>query len=149
MIAATNIVQHSMYFWSYVSKWKTCNYDEKSPWKKNAKNDHRPIHSCWRLHGTAQFQAWNDLRRYQRSFTSSSMLCSTATSLALSIDLSWSRSWITFLMPLLRETRQEIHMVKSKYGMLKIILCMLSLPIEYQNRIGSLQNLLISLADTT
>ena len=50
-------------------------------------------------------------------------------------------------MPLLKGI--QIHMVKSKYGMLKMILCMLSLEIEYQNRIGPLQNLVISLADTT
>ena len=140
MIAITRIMQRSRHFWSYVSKWKTWNTDERNPWKKNAKNYHRLIHS-WRLLGIALFQAWNDLRNCQRSFTSSSMLCSTATSLALSTDLSCSRSWITFLMPLLKGI--QIHMVKSKYGILKMILCMFSWKIEYQNRIGYLQNLII------
>ena len=140
MIAITRIMQRSRLFWSYVSKWKTWNTDERNPWKKNAKNYHRLIHS-WRLLGIALFQAWNDLRNCQRSFTSSSMLCSTATSLALSTDLSCSRSWITFLMPLLKGI--QIHMVKSKYGIRKMILCMFSWEIEYQNRIGYLQNLII------
>ena len=137
MIAITRIMQRSRHFWSNVSKWKTWNTDERNPWKKNAKNHQRPIHS-WRLLGIALFQAWNDLRNCQRSFTSSSMLCSTATSLALSTDLSCSRSWITFLMPLLKGI--QIHMVKSKYGILKMILCMFSWEIEYQNRISLLHS---------
>ena len=51
----------------------------------------------------------------QVSFNNSSMLCSVATSLALSTDLSCIRSWTTFLIPLLTEGKYhkftEYHLV--------------------------------------
>ena len=76
-------------------------FPQQLRWPTMSKPRHNARPSGSRF-GETQCWTFKDSSLCHTSFTRSSRLCSVATSFALSTDLSWSRSWITFLMPFLQ-----------------------------------------------